>query len=172
MAKQNPPSVLGTNLFPLPSVFTIPVCTWSCYLLMLLLSLLLWLKSFSFPVNLPNCLFPTLGPTCAINIDECSSNPCLNQGTCDDGVNGYSCRCTVYWEGTRCQIDVDECQRGYCRNGASCTHGIGTYSCSCAVGWAGVNCTENIDECLSAPCRNGGQCEDFINSYRCNCASG
>ena len=27
------------------------------------------------------------------NIDECASNPCMNGGTCNDGVNGYNCDC-------------------------------------------------------------------------------
>ena len=33
------------------------------------------------------------GPTCAIDIDECASNPCLNHGVCRDRFNGYECAC-------------------------------------------------------------------------------
>ena len=33
------------------------------------------------------------GPTCAINVDECASDPCINGATCIDGVNDYTCRC-------------------------------------------------------------------------------
>ena len=34
--------------------------------------------------------------------DECSSNLCLNGGVCVDGVNGYTCRCLLGYEGGRC----------------------------------------------------------------------
>ena len=36
--------------------------------------------------------------------DECSSNPCLNGGTCVDQVNGYLCNCTDAYTGPRCNI--------------------------------------------------------------------
>ena len=35
-------------------------------------------------------------------INECSSNPCKNAGTCDDLINGYLCNCSVGWSGDRC----------------------------------------------------------------------
>ena len=28
-----------------------------------------------------------------MEIDECESNPCLNDGTCQDAVNSFSCIC-------------------------------------------------------------------------------
>ena len=33
------------------------------------------------------------GKLCEINIDECLSDPCQNQGTCVDGIAGYVCEC-------------------------------------------------------------------------------
>lgn len=33
------------------------------------------------------------GLHCEVNIDECSSVPCQNDGTCVDNVNGYTCKC-------------------------------------------------------------------------------
>ena len=38
------------------------------------------------------------------DINECSSNPCLNQGTCTDQVNGYVCNCQPGYTGVNCQI--------------------------------------------------------------------
>ena len=40
---------------------------------------------------------------CCIDIDECSSNPCLNGGSCTDQVNGYACICSPKYTGTQCQ---------------------------------------------------------------------
>ena len=37
------------------------------------------------------------------DIDECSSNPCLNGGTCTDQVNGYVCSCQAGYTGSQCQ---------------------------------------------------------------------
>ena len=35
--------------------------------------------------------------------DECSSNPCLNGGVCNNLVKRYKCDCNNGWEGNRCQ---------------------------------------------------------------------
>lgn len=43
----------------------------------------------------------TSGPNCQTNINECASNPCLNQGTCIDDVAGYKCNCVLPYTGTK-----------------------------------------------------------------------
>ena len=46
---------------------------------------------------------------CAVlpaDIDECESNPCMNDGTCDNLVNGFSCNCTDKYNGSRCNIGM------------------------------------------------------------------
>ena len=35
--------------------------------------------------------------------DECKSNPCLNGGTCVDGVYNFSCVCPSAFNGRRCE---------------------------------------------------------------------
>lgn len=47
----------------------------------------------------PAFLFLSLGPNCQTNINECASNPCLNQGTCIDDVAGYTCNCLLPYTG-------------------------------------------------------------------------
>lgn len=41
----------------------------------------------------------SLGVNCEKNIDECASGPCLNQGSCIDGVNSYTCHCSPQFTG-------------------------------------------------------------------------
>ena len=38
------------------------------------------------------------------DIDDCSSLPCLNGGTCVDQVNRYMCECTLSFSGVYCEI--------------------------------------------------------------------
>ena len=38
------------------------------------------------------------------DIDECSSSPCKNNGTCRDHVNTYSCLCMAGFSGRDCQF--------------------------------------------------------------------
>ena len=37
------------------------------------------------------------------DVDECSSNPCENGGTCIDGINEYSCQCVAGYTGLNCE---------------------------------------------------------------------
>ena len=37
-----------------------------------------------------------------LDIDECSSDPCMNGGSCFDLINGYRCTCDAGWTGTNC----------------------------------------------------------------------
>lgn len=40
---------------------------------------------------------------CCLDVNECSSNPCKNGGSCKDGVNQYSCSCMAGYTGHMCQ---------------------------------------------------------------------
>lgn len=33
------------------------------------------------------------GKYCEVDVDECESNPCVNDGICRDMVNGFTCTC-------------------------------------------------------------------------------
>ena len=43
---------------------------------------------------------------CQTDVDECASDPCQNNGTCWDQVDGYLCNCTANYTGDNCQIKV------------------------------------------------------------------
>ena len=38
-----------------------------------------------------------------IDIDDCASHPCKNNGTCTDRVNGFNCSCAPGFNGTQCK---------------------------------------------------------------------
>lgn len=45
------------------------------------------------------------GLDCDINIDDCSSNPCVN-GKCVDGVSRYDCDCNKGYWGVNCEKKI------------------------------------------------------------------
>jgi len=51
-------------------------------------------------------VFITLIDLTAIN--ECESNPCLNDGTCSDQLGGFNCSCVPGFYG-------DRCETGFCQ---------------------------------------------------------
>ena len=55
---------------------------------------------------------------CNINIDECADSPCHNGGTCEDGINGFTCRCPEGYHDPTCLSEVNECSSNPCIHGA------------------------------------------------------
>lgn len=51
-----------------------------------------------------------------------SQTLCLNGGVCNnDGNGGYTCNCSLGYEGVQCQTNTDECDSNPCQNGGICT---------------------------------------------------
>jgi hypothetical protein len=132
----------------------------------------IWAITIDVPLTTCSCAAGWIGVNCTINIDECSSSPCLNGATCIDGIASYQCQCVVGWFGANCNSSVDYCLSSPCANGGICATESTSYQCACAAGYGGVNCTVDINECIDGPCGNGGTCLDGIASYQCSCVSG
>jgi len=80
-------------------------------------------------------------PLCP-DINNCSSNPCLNGGTCRDVVNGFECDCAQDFTGNTCENrTVSFCNPNPCKNGATCTSGDGKAYCTCQAGYSGTFCS-------------------------------
>ena len=40
----------------------------------------------------------------SLDIDDCNPYPCVNNGTCIDGVDNYTCACVPGFQGKNCAI--------------------------------------------------------------------
>uniref|UniRef100_A0A8C5TP04 FBLN7 protein n=1 Tax=Malurus cyaneus samueli TaxID=2593467 RepID=A0A8C5TP04_9PASS len=115
------------------------------------------------------------------SMDDCSSNPCANSGTCVDGNQSYTCLCPPGWSGPNCQSPiysyVDECQlyqsspqTRICLH--DCLNLPGSYRCLCPPGYllhADRNACEDVNECAGKQhnCTQGDLCINTFGGHRC-----
>uniref|UniRef100_A0A663DY81 Fibulin 7 n=1 Tax=Aquila chrysaetos chrysaetos TaxID=223781 RepID=A0A663DY81_AQUCH len=127
------------------------------------------------------------------SIDDCSSNPCANSGTCVDGNQSYTCLCPRGWSGPSCQspdgdVHGDSTHNASFSRQPRCAEGRpGSRRCSCDAGFqisalmgapAMLHCVPpDVDECQlfqSSPqtrlCLH--DCLNLPGSYRCVCPPG
>jgi hypothetical protein len=75
------------------------------------------------------------GTQCQSGGYQCSSGPCLNNGTCTVTATGYQCTCLAGLTGTRCEIDINECASAPCQNAGICLQStLNSYQCLCPTG--------------------------------------
>lgn len=68
------------------------------------------------------------GRNCEIDIDDCASSPCQNNGQCIDKLGGFRCNCDgTGFSGDHCQININECESSPCKNEAICVDKINDY---------------------------------------------
>uniref|UniRef100_A0A672HLX0 Crumbs cell polarity complex component 2b n=1 Tax=Salarias fasciatus TaxID=181472 RepID=A0A672HLX0_SALFA len=101
----------------------------------------------------------------------CDSQPCLNQGVCQDQFNEFNCSCSPGWEGELCQAEINECAAAPCLYG-TCKDLLADYECSCEPGYQGKDCGEEVDNCLEFACVNGGECVETVGTHTCSCPAG
>ncbi|KAJ8686511.1 hypothetical protein QAD02_022305 [Eretmocerus hayati] len=123
------------------------------------------------------------GTDCETPLTDCTSQPCLNGGSCQpqqnatlghDGVaRRYKCSCPAGWRGRHCEVSSRSCRDSPCARGATCEDDSERgYTCHCPAGFAGPDCDLQIDECAPNPCANGGTCTDLVAGFRCACPPG
>ena len=101
-------------------------------------------------------------------ITPCTTDPCLNGGTCSINGGTYVCACTDGFIGSNCQITP--CSVEPCQNEGVCDISGSSYICICPDGYSGENC--EITPCSVYPCINGGICSIDGSSFKCDCESG
>ena len=108
------------------------------------------------------------GETC--ELDTCSDQPCLYNGTCTKTGATFECACGEHFSGTRCEITA--CSAEPCQNAGECSLDTGDtgYKCTCPEGYYGTMC-EN-DPCTVQPCKNNGQCRTAGGTFECVCPAG
>ena len=72
------------------------------------------------------------------DINECTPNPCVNNGLCHKEANVYTCICNAGYAGRLCDQQIDECNSNPCENNGSCTDDIGGYNCTCLPRFTGM----------------------------------
>ncbi|KAI5726630.1 hypothetical protein M8J76_005731 [Diaphorina citri] len=106
-------------------------------------------------------------------LDQCSSRPCLNGGSCTVLDTGFSCSCPIGFQGNQCEENINDCPSiNTCQNGGTCVDLVNDYKCQCVPGYVGPRCDVKVAYCLAKPCANGGVCEDLVNDFICRCKAG
>ena len=114
-----------------------------------------------------SCAAGFAGRTCSHNVDECASDPCLNRGSCLDGIDEYQCACTSGWNGQHCAIEVMPCESGNhtCAADTICVHqGPGQFECACLPGTVRSNSTGACVACRVG--HEGYECVACSQGYR------
>ncbi|XP_029657723.1 neurogenic locus notch homolog protein 2-like [Octopus sinensis] len=112
------------------------------------------------------CMKGYKGEDCSVQIDNCSPNPCQNNGTCINHVNSFTCQCLSQYTGLHCE----QIEQKYSKS-------------SFPIGFRGENYKKSIlGKCLVNPCENGGVCISqnlshfgnlaIKNKFHCFCVPG
>ena len=101
------------------------------------------------------------GYACQIDSRPCSSNPCLNNGTCLDysdygnysistlsGMNSssFSCACNHFYKGTYCESKIDVCLNETCSSNGNCLDLNNKAKCKCFSMYSGDKCESESNE--------------------------
>jgi len=91
-----------------------------------------------------NCQSNFTGSSCNIDKRICSSQPCLNNGTCEDIIDGqmysHNCTCALFYYGTYCQFKEDVCKDEKCSLNGLCVDVQNEPTCKCFKFYSGTKC--------------------------------
>ncbi|UJR31039.1 hypothetical protein I4U23_018549 [Adineta vaga] len=112
----------------------------------------------------------------------CSTNPCLNGGTCVSltASGGFRCVCPAGVTGIICEasagVTTTGCITNPCQNAGQCLQTTSGYQCQCIGGYSGSSCQNSAlairNLCQPNPCQNGGSCYINQTGFACACRLG
>ena len=84
------------------------------------------------------------GSSCNIDKRVCSSQPCLNNGTCEDIFDeqtySHNCTCQPFYFGSFCQFKEDVCKDEKCSSNGICVDIQNEPTCKCFQMYSGSKC--------------------------------
>ncbi|XP_057205827.1 protocadherin Fat 1 isoform X2 [Triplophysa rosa] len=111
-------------------------------------------------------------PGCVFSSPDCSSNPCLNGGSClKRQSGGCFCKCNTLFSGTHSEVNISPCDSNPCLYGGTCIQNNLDYICECRGEYSGQRCQIG-PYCKENPCQNGGICIDSLDGPVCECEPG
>ncbi len=100
--------------------------------------------SLSFGIIGCQCFQYFTGSSCQYDTRPCASNPCLNNGTCINVVNGtassFECQCKNTFYGLSCENQIDICQNVTCNRHGYCYTEQNMAKCKCFTSYSGDTC--------------------------------
>ncbi|KAK6186939.1 hypothetical protein SNE40_006195 [Patella caerulea] len=79
-------------------------------------------------------------PSTCDDTDDCQSQPCQNNATCEDGLNEVTCHCVVGFTDELCDVNINDCIDDVCLNNGTCIDDVDDYYCGCPAGFKGKYC--------------------------------
>ncbi|XP_040461322.1 hyaluronan-binding protein 2 isoform X1 [Falco naumanni] len=104
--------------------------------------------------------------------DPCSSNPCKNNGECENRGSRFSCLCPEPYAGTTCEKVKNMCLEKRCHRGdCLITLTPPYFQCSCNHPYNSPDCRQASSPCRPNPCKNGGTCirHRIRSKFTCEC---
>jgi hypothetical protein len=84
------------------------------------------------------------GSACEYDLRHCSSQPCMNNGVCEDIIENttytFNCSCSDQFFGAFCHLKIDVCENEKCSGNGNCHEIDGKPTCNCFKMYSGVHC--------------------------------
>ncbi|KAF5283367.1 hypothetical protein FQA39_LY04743 [Lamprigera yunnana] len=119
-----------------------------------------------------SCPSDFAGTECEIAINDCTTSPCINGGTCNRNGTYHTCVCSTGFAGPHCETPIQNCKTLPCKNNGLCVDTDYGYKCKCKPNFVGENCEQSLHSCSLNPCKNGATCVEDSNDFRCVCLAG
>ena len=108
------------------------------------------------PEGYCHCNKDYTGSNCELDLNQCSSYPCINNSTCYDiniGNNSsqmlsrnYTCNCSAYFYGKNCEFEIDVCKNERCNGNGYCFKNNSIPTCNCSSYYSGAKCEVKLQE--------------------------